>query len=65
MMEISWKLYAEKFLETICWEIGVDTSGFFMGVIIAQCYGITVRFQGSGTWSSVEHPGSADLSRMK
>ena len=21
MMEISWKLYAGKFLETICWEI--------------------------------------------
>ena len=35
----------------------------FMGVIMAQCYGIILRFQGSGTWSSVEHPGSADLSR--
>ena len=34
-----------------------------MGVIMAQCYGIILRFQGNGTWSSVEHPGSADLSR--
>ena len=65
MMEISWKLYAGKFLEIICWEIGVDTSGFLMGVIMAQCYGITLWFQGNGTWSSVEHPGSADLSRTK
>ena len=31
---------------------------------MAQCYGITLRFQGNGTWGSVEHPGSADLSRM-
>ena len=64
-MEISWKLYAKKFLETICWEIRVDTSGFLMGVILAQCYGITLRFQGNGIWISVEHPSSADLSRMK
>ena len=30
---------------------------------MAQCYGIALRFQGSGTWSAVEHPGSEDLSR--
>ena len=48
-------------METMCWEIQVDTSGFFM----AQCYGIILRFQGNGTWSSVEHPGSTDLSRTK
>ena len=36
-----------------------------MGVIIAQCYGNTLRFQGNGAWSSVEHPSSADLSRTK
>ena len=41
----------------------MDTSSFLMGVIVAQCYGIILRFQGNGTWSSVEHPGSADLSR--
>ena len=41
MMEISWKLYAGKFLETICWEIRVDTSSFLMRVIMAQCYGIS------------------------
>ena len=35
------------------------------GVIMAQCYDIILRFQGNGTWSSVEHPGSADLSRTK
>ena len=54
---------AGNFLETICWEIRVDTSGFFMGVIMAHCYGIILRFQGNGTWSSVEHPSSTDLSR--
>ena len=32
---------------------------------MAQCYGITLQFQGSGTRGSVEHPGSADLSRTK
>ena len=59
-----WKLYAGNLLmETMCWEIWVDTSGFLMGVIMAQCYGIILQFQGNGTWSSVEHPGSADLSR--
>ena len=63
LLAISWKLYAGKFLETICWEIRVDTSGFLMGVIMAQCYGIILRFQGNGTWSSVEHPCSPDLSR--
>ena len=57
------KPVAGNFLETICWEIRVDTSGPLMGVIMAQCYGIILRFQGNGTWSSVEHPGSADLSR--
>ena len=69
MVEISWKLhflvYAGKFLKTICCEIEVDTSSFLMGVIMAQYYGITLQFQGNGTWSSVEHPGSADLSRTK
>ena len=30
-----------------------------------QCYGIIIRFQGNGTRGSIEHPGSADLSRMK
>ena len=50
-------------METMCREILVDTSGFLMGLIMAQCYGIILRFQGKGTWSSVEHPGSADLSR--
>ena len=32
---------------------------------MAQCYGITLQFQGNGTRGSVEHPGSADLSRTK
>ena len=54
---------AGNFLETICWEIRVDTNGFLMGVIMAQCYGIILWFQSNGTWSSVEHPSSADLSR--
>ena len=35
------------------------------GVIMAQCYGIILRFQGNGTMGSVEHPRSTDLSRMK
>ena len=39
----------------------MDTSGFLMGVNMAQCYGIILRFQGNGTWGSVEHPGSADF----
>ena len=50
-------------METMCWDIRVDTSGFLLGVIMAQCYGIILQFQGNGTWSSVEHPGSTDLSR--
>ena len=36
----------------------------FSGVIMAQRYGIALRFQGNGTWSPIEHPGSANLSRM-
>ena len=36
---------------------------FLKGVIMAQCYSIILRFQGNGTRGSVEHPGSADLSR--
>ena len=90
--EISWKLYAEKFLgnymmgnfldlyagkflETICWESfwKLYAGNFLMetmclgnsGVIMAQCYGIILRFQGNGTRGSVEHSGSADLSRTK
>ena len=31
---------------------------------MAQSHGITLRFQGNGTWSPVEHPGSANLSRL-
>ena len=65
ILEISWKLYVGKFLETMCWKIWVDASGFLKGVIMAQCYGIIIWFQGSGTRGSVQHPGSADLSRMK
>ena len=34
-----------------------------LGVIMAQCYGIILQFQDNGTWGSVEHPGSAALSR--
>ena len=34
------------------------------GVIMAQCYGIILWSQGNGTRGSVEHPSSADLSRM-
>ena len=51
--EIFWKLYAGNLLtETMCWEIWVDASGFLIGVIMAQCYGIILRFQGNGTWSA-------------
>ena len=32
---------------------------------MAQYYGIILRFQGNGTRVSVEHLGSADLSRTK
>ena len=64
MLEISWELYARKFLETICWKIQMDAGCFLKGVIMAQCYGIILRFQGNGTRGSVEHPGGADLSRM-
>ena len=54
-----------NFLETTCWEIQVDASCFMKGVIMAQCYGIILPFQGNGTRGLVEHPGSAGLSRMK
>ena len=36
---------------------------FLKGVIMAQCYSIILLFQGNGTRGSVEHPGSALLSR--
>ena len=36
MLGSSWKLYAGKFLETICWKIRVDTGCFLKGVIMAQ-----------------------------
>ena len=88
ILEISWKLYAGKFLgnymlgnscweiswklsagnllmETMCWEIRMDTSSFLMEVIMARCYGTIPRFQGNGTWSSDEHPSSTDLFRTK
>ena len=53
-------------METICWEPpdGNHVLGN-SGVIMAQWYGIILQFQGNGTRGSVEHPGSADLSRMK
>ena len=57
MLGKSWKLYAGKF--------GWMPAVFLKGVIMAQCHGITLRFQGNGTRSSVEHPGGADLSRTK
>ena len=44
-------------------EIRVDAGCFLKRVIMAQCYGIILRFQGNGSRGSVEHPGSADLSR--
>ena len=37
----------------------------FEGDNYGTCYGIILRFQGNGTRGSVEHPGSADLSRTK
>ena len=67
------KPVAGNFLETICWEIlgnyilgnSSGYQGFLMGVIMAQCYSIILWFQGNGTWSSVEHASSPDLSRTK
>ena len=55
--------FCPRTLETICWEIRVYAGCFLKGVILAQCYGIILWFQGNGTRGSVEHPGSADLSR--
>ena len=43
----------------------MDAGCFLKGVIMAQCYGIRLRFQSNGTRGSFEHPGSADLSRTK
>ena len=73
MMEILGNYMLANFLETICWQILgnymlANSGGYqqlLMGVIMAQCYDIILRFQGNDTWSSAEHPGSADLSRMK
>ena len=61
ILEIAWKLYAGKFLETICWKIWVAASCFLKGVIMAKCYGIILWFQGNGSRGSFEHPGSTDL----
>ena len=60
MLGSFWKLYAGKFcdpyegnllMETMCWEIRVDAGGFLRGEIMAQFYGITLRFQGKGARS--------------
>ena len=53
------KPVAGNFLETICWEILGNymlgnSDGYqwlLVGVIMAQCYSIILRFQGNGTWS--------------
>ena len=45
-----------------------NSSGYqqhLMGVIMAQCYGIILQFQGNGNWSSVEYPGGTDLSTTR
>ena len=34
------------------------TRGFLIVVIMAQCYGIILRFQGNDTWTSAEYPGA-------
>ena len=51
-------------METICWEIRVDAGGFVKG----GNYGTMLWYHtmDSRQWSQelVEHPGSADLSRM-
>ena len=49
-------------METICWKIRVDAGGSWKGVIMAQCYGIILRFKAMAPGAQVEHPGSADLS---
>ena len=51
-------------MESTVEKSGVETSGFLMGVTMAQGYGITLWFQGMvpGAWLSI--PSSADLSRM-
>ena len=51
-------------METICWKIRVDAGGFFKGVIMAQCYSIILQFKAMAPGAQVEHPGSADHSRM-
>ena len=55
MLKNSWKLCAGKF--------GWMPAAFLMRVILAQCYGIILRFQGNGTRGSIEHPSSTELSR--
>ena len=65
---ICWEIFGNymlgNLLETICWQPpdGNHVLGN-SGVIMAQCYGITLRFQSNGTRGSVEHPGSTDFSR--
>ena len=38
----SWNYMLEKFLKYIDGKLGVDTSGFSIGIIMAQGYGITL-----------------------
>ena len=53
MLEKLWDLYDGNLLmETFRWKIWVDTSGFLRWVIMAQCYGIILWFQGNGIWSA-------------
>ena len=41
-----------KILILYAGKIQVDASSFLMGLIMAQCYDITLWFQGNGTWSA-------------
>ena len=45
MLGNSWKLYAGKFLETICGKIRMDAECFLKGVIMAPCYGTILQWQ--------------------
>ena len=54
-----WKLYPGKFFETMCWESQMDGGGFWHKAT-ASYYG----FKAMAPGEQVEHPGSADLSRM-
>ena len=58
-----WKLYAGKFFGNYVMGNSGGCRRLFDGVIMAQCYGITLQFKATAPGAELRHSGSTDLSR--